>query len=92
MNMSVSMNRTERAMNALDTVMNAGRQLITEAMDRKADIKQGRLASEACGRVNAAVKVELEYRLSALKLLEIEAKEIEAVKEAEKKQVSDQAA
>lgn len=45
-----------------------------EAMMRKADLKQGKLASEAFGRVNTAVKVRLESRLNAGRLIEIEAK------------------
>jgi hypothetical protein len=77
------MNRTEQAMNALDTVMDAGQKIVTEAIERRADLKQGRLASEACGRVIAATKASLEYRLAAPKLAEIEAKNIDAPKLAE---------
>lgn len=43
-------------------------------MDRKADLKQGKLASEAYGRVNTAVKVRLESRLNQGRLIEVEAK------------------
>lgn len=43
-------------------------------MDRKADLKQGKLASEAYGRVNSAVKVRLESRLNQGRLIEVEAK------------------
>lgn len=45
-----------------------------EALDRKADLKQGKLASEAYGRVNSAVKVRLESRLNQGRLIEVEAK------------------
>ena len=43
-------------------------------MQRKADLKQGKLASEAYGRVNTAVKVRLESRLNQGRLIEVEAK------------------
>ena len=43
-------------------------------MNRKADLKQGKLASEAYGRVNTAVKVRLESRLNQGRLIEVEAK------------------
>ena len=48
-----------------------------EAMDRKADLKQGKLASESYGRVNTAVKVRLESRLNQGRLIEVEAKLID---------------
>jgi hypothetical protein len=75
----MTITQTEKALSALDTVMNAGQQLIKEAIKREADIKQGRLASEACGRVTGAVKAQLDYRLAAPRLAEIEAKTINAV-------------
>jgi hypothetical protein len=61
-------------MDALEAVITGGTQLTKEALERKADVKQGRLASEAMGRVNAAAKTRLEYRLNRLRLAEIEAK------------------
>jgi phage shock protein A len=65
-------------MDALEAVIRGGTQLAAEALERKADVKQGRLASEAMGRVNGATKIRLEYRLNQLRLAEIEAKLVEA--------------
>ncbi len=63
---------------ALDAVIEGATALATEAMNRKADLKQGRLASESFGRINSAVKVRLESRLNAGRLIEIEAKLIDS--------------
>jgi len=59
---------------ALDAVIEGATALATEAMNRKADLKQGRIASEAFGRINTAVKVRIESRLNQGRLIEIEAK------------------
>ena len=59
---------------ALDAVIEGASALAKEALDRKADLKQGKLASEAYGRVNSAVKVRLESRLNQGRLIEVEAK------------------
>jgi hypothetical protein len=59
---------------ALDAVIEGASALAQEALERKADLKQGRLASESYGRVNTAVKVRLESRLNQGRLIEIEAK------------------
>lgn len=64
-------------MDALEAVIKNGMQLTKEALDRTADVKQGRLASEAMGRINSATKTRLEYRLNKLRLDEIEAKLVE---------------
>ena len=64
-------------MNALEAVITGGTRLAKEALERKADIKQGRLASEAMGRVNGAAKIRLEYRLNSQRLAEIESKLVE---------------
>lgn len=61
--------------------------LAAEAIGRKADLKQGKLASEAFGRVNTAVKVRLESRLNQGRLIEIEAKLIDANKQEEPKKI-----
>jgi len=77
----------ELEMNALDAIIAGGMQLTKEAMERKADIKQGRLASESMGRVNAACKTKLDYHLNRMRLAEIDRKFIEQEKadlEAEK--------
>lgn len=52
-------------------------QITKEALERVADVKQGRLASEAMGRVTSATKTRLEYRLNKPRLDEIEAKLIQ---------------
>jgi hypothetical protein len=59
--------------------------LAAEALARKADLKQGKLASETYGRLNTAVKVRLESRLNQGRLIEVESKLIEHGKD-EKKQ------
>jgi hypothetical protein len=64
-------------LDALEAIIKGGSALINEALQRRADIKQGRLASEAMGRVNTATKIRLEYRLNAGKLIEIEAKMVD---------------
>lgn len=75
-------------MNALSNVLKVGQQVMLEAAERKADLKQGRLASEACGRVVAATKTMLEYRLAAPKLAEIEAKLINGAASAPRKSIA----
>ena len=62
---------------ALDAVIEGASALAAEALARKADLKQGKLASESYGRVNTAVKVRLESRLNQGRLIEVEAKLIE---------------
>lgn len=62
---------------ALDAVIEGASALAQEAIQRKADMKQGKLASEAFGRINTAVKVRLESRLNQGRLIEIEAKIID---------------
>lgn len=62
---------------ALDAVIEGATALAAEALQRKADLKQGKLASEAYGRINSAVKVRLESRLNQGRLIEVEAKLIE---------------
>ena len=68
-------------MTALEAVITGGSQLAKEALERKADIKQGRLASEAMGRINGATKIRLEYRLNRQRLAEIEARLVEQAPE-----------
>lgn len=46
-------------------------------MNRQADLKQGKLASEAMGRLNNAVRIRLESRLNQGRLIEVEARLIE---------------
>ena len=75
------MNIIAKEIAALDEVLEKGTALVKEAMERKADIKQGRLASEGLGRINTAVKVRIEARLSQLKLIDIEAKMVDHQKE-----------
>lgn len=59
-----------------------------EALNRKADLKQGKLASEAYGRVNTAVKARMDARLNQGRLAEIEAKLVEIRNDQkEKKQI-----
>jgi hypothetical protein len=65
---------------ALDAVIEGASALAAEALQRKADLKQGKLASEAYGRVNTAVKVRLESRLNQGRLIEVEAKLIEGTR------------
>ena len=65
---------TETARQALAAVVENGLALIGEARAKTADLKQGRLQSEVSGRVIAATKIDLEYRLNAGKLIDIEAK------------------
>jgi hypothetical protein len=68
------MGAISKELTALDMVIEGASTLAQEALDRKADLKQGKLASEAYGRVNTAVKVRLESRLNQGRLIEIEAK------------------
>lgn len=68
------MSNISKELAALDAVIEGATALATEAMSRKADLKQGKLASEAYGRVNTAVKVRLESRLNQGRLIEVEAK------------------
>lgn len=70
---------------ALDAVIEGASALAAEALARKADLKQGKLASEAYGRVNSAVKVRLESRLNQGRLIEVEAKIIDQTKALEDK-------
>ena len=65
---------------ALDAVIEGASALAQEALARKADLKQGKLASETMGRINTAVKVRLESRLNQGRLIEVEAKLIEQQK------------
>lgn len=84
------MSTISKELAALDAVIEGATALAQEAMDRKADLKQGRIASEAFGRINTAVKVRLESRLNVGRLIEIEAKLINAAErsDADKKAVS----
>lgn len=68
------MSAINKELAALDAVIEGASALAQEALNRKADLKQGKLASEAFGRVNSAVKVRLESRLNQGRLIEIEAK------------------
>ena len=77
---------------ALDAVIQGASALASEAMARTADLKQGKLASEAFGRINAAVKVRLDSRLNQGRLTEIEAKLINAPSAAPPKQLKRKAA
>jgi hypothetical protein len=77
---------------ALDAVIEGASALAQEALDRKADLKQGKLASEAFGRVNTAVKVRIESRLNQGRLIEVEAKLINAHSGRRPKQVGRKAA
>lgn len=87
------MSAISKELAALDAVIEGATQLATEALNRKADIKQGRLASEAYGRLNTAVKVRLESRLNQGRLIEVEAKLIEHGKDQQiEKADSDKAA
>jgi len=67
-------------MDALDAIIIGANQLTKEALERKADIKQGRLASELMGRSNGALKIKLDYRLNMLRLIEMNAKVLESEK------------
>jgi hypothetical protein len=68
------MSAISKELAALDAVIEGATALANEALNRKADLKQGKLASETYGRINTAVKVRLESRLNQGKLIEIEAK------------------
>jgi len=72
------MSTISKELAALDAVIEGASALAAEALQRKADLKQGKLASEAFGRVNTAVKVRLESRLNQGRLVEVEAKLIQA--------------
>jgi hypothetical protein len=67
---------------ALDIIIDGASELALEAFAKKADLKQGKLASEASGRVINAVKARLDGRLNQNRLIEIEAKLIEAQEKA----------
>lgn len=71
------MSTISKELSALDAVIEGASALAAEALSRKADLKQGKLASEAYGRVNSAVKVRLESRLNQGRLIEVEAKVVE---------------
>lgn len=72
------MSTISKELAALDAVIEGASALAAEALQRKADLKQGKLASEAFGRVNTAVKVRLESRLNQGRLVEVEAKLIQS--------------
>jgi len=72
------MSTISKELAALDAVIEGASALAAEALQRKADLKQGKLASEAYGRVNSAVKVRLESRLNQGRLIEVEAKLVQA--------------
>lgn len=72
------MSTISKELSALDAVIEGASALAQEAMARKADLKHGRIASEAFGRINTAVKVRLESRLNQGRLIEVEAKLINA--------------
>ena len=71
------MSTISKELAALDAVIEGATALAQEAMQRQADLKQGKLASEAYGRINNAVKVRLESRLNQGRLIEVEARLIE---------------
>lgn len=71
------MSAISKELAALDAVIEGASALAAEALARKADLKQGKLASESYGRINTAVKVRLESRLNHGRLIEVEAKLIE---------------
>lgn len=71
------MSTISKELSALDAVIEGASALAAEALNRKADLKQGKLASEAYGRVNTAVKVRIESRLNQGRLIEVEAKVVE---------------
>jgi hypothetical protein len=71
------MSAISKELAALDAVIEGASALAAEALARKADLKQGKLASESFGRVNTAVKVRLESRLNHGRLIEVEAKLID---------------
>lgn len=50
---------------ALDAVIEGASALAKEAMDRKADLKQGKLASKSFGRTTAEVRARLKSRLKS---------------------------
>jgi hypothetical protein len=71
------MSTISKELAALDAVIEGASALASEALQRKADLKQGKLASEAYGRVNNAIKLRLESRLNQGRIVEVEAKLIE---------------
>jgi hypothetical protein len=75
------MSTISKELSALDAVIEGASALAAEALSRKADLKQGKLASEAYGRVNTAVKVRLESRMNQGRLIEVEAKLIDNKKQ-----------
>jgi hypothetical protein len=83
------MSAISKELAALDAVIEGASALAQEALNRKADLKQGKLASELFGRVNTGVKVRLESRLNQGRLIEIEAKLIEG-KAAEQSAITDE--
>jgi len=72
------MSGIEMELQALDKIIQGSLGIADEAIQRKADLKQGRLASEVYGRANAGLKTKLAYRLSRNKLIEMESKVLEA--------------
>lgn len=75
------MSNISKELAALDAVIEGAVALADEAISRQADLKQGKLASEAYGRINTAVKVRLESRLNQGRLIEVEAKLVEQQKQ-----------
>lgn len=65
---------------ALDAVIDGALALAAEARASKADLKQGKLASEAYGRINAAVKIRLDARMNEGRLIELEARMVDQQK------------
>jgi hypothetical protein len=63
---------------ALDAVIDGSMTVAEQAMNGKADLKQANLALRAYSRINTAVDIRLESRLNQGRLLEIEAKLINA--------------
>lgn len=71
------MSSIARELNALDTIIAGAVQIASEALDRKADIKQGRIAIDAYGRANTALQTSLNYRLARLRLQDIETRVVD---------------
>lgn len=67
-----------RELEVIDAVMDGALSVLAEARAKKADVKQARVATDAMGRANAAVRNRLEVRLNQPRLIEIEASLVDA--------------
>lgn len=80
----------DTTIDALDAIIALSTKIATEAVDRKSDLKQGRIAVDACGQANAAIKNKILYRINRERIAASEAKLINGTAIAEQPKAIEQ--